>query len=259
MDEAVGGLVAAVVGEDRGQHRDAEHAAELADRVVGARCLTFFLGLDRGEDDVGDGREVHRHPDAGEREGNDDARVGQRRRQDGSDPGEAGCLECEAGGHDRAAADPVGEQPGDRGDQDRHRRPGQDAKARLKRRGALHGLEVLGEQEDRAEHPDEHEQRGDVGRGEGAVAEEAHRQHRRRCAELPEDEQCEDGRAGEQSGDDLDRRPAGVVAANETPHDRQQAGGREGEAGQVEPAVRAVRLLELAAARAGSARARTER
>ena len=130
VDEAVGGLVAAVVGEDRGQHRDAEDAAELADRVVGARCLTLFVGLDRGEDDVGDGREVHRHPDAGEGEGNDDARVGQRRREDGSDPGEAGRLEGEAGGHDRAAADPVGEQSGDRGDQDRHRRPGQDPKAR---------------------------------------------------------------------------------------------------------------------------------
>ena len=35
------------------------------------------------------------------------------------------------------------------------------------RRVALHGLEELREQEDRAEHPEEHQQRGDVGRREG--------------------------------------------------------------------------------------------
>ena len=55
-----------------------------------------------------------------------------------------------------------------------------------KRRVALHGLEELRQQEDRAEHPEEHEQRGDVRLRERAVPEEAHRQHRRRGPQLPE-------------------------------------------------------------------------
>src|SRR6184192_3044457 len=40
-------LVAAVVGEDRGQYGNTEDAAELSDRVVGAGCLALFFGLDR--------------------------------------------------------------------------------------------------------------------------------------------------------------------------------------------------------------------
>ena len=55
-----------------------------------------------------------------------------------------------------------------------------------KRRVALHRLEELREQEDRAEHPEEHEQRRDVRERERAVAEEAHRQHRRLGAQLPQ-------------------------------------------------------------------------
>ena len=86
------------------------------------------------------------------------------------------------------AADPVGERAGDRRDDHRHRRPRQDPQPRLERRVALHGLEELGEQEDRAEHPERHEQRRGVRERERAVAEEAHRQHRRRRAQLPGDE-----------------------------------------------------------------------
>ena len=45
-DEAVRAAVAAVVGEDRGQHRHPEHAPELADRVVRTRRLALLEGGD---------------------------------------------------------------------------------------------------------------------------------------------------------------------------------------------------------------------
>ena len=48
-------------------------------------------------------------------------------------------------------------------------RPRQDPQAGVERRVALHGLEELREQEDRAEHPEEHEQRGDVRERERAA------------------------------------------------------------------------------------------
>ena len=77
-------------------------------------------------------------------------------------------LEEETGGDDRAAADPVGQDAGDRGDEHRHAGPGQHAQAGLGGRVAEHALHVLAEQEDRAEHPEEHQQAGRVDPGEGA-------------------------------------------------------------------------------------------
>ena len=138
--------------------------------------------------------------------------------------------------------------------QGRIRRPG------LERRGALHGLEVLGEQEDRAEHPEEHEQRGDVGRGEGAVAEEAHRQHRRcrRAAPRGRTARGRPRRRASAETTSTDVQPASLPRTRPQTT-AEQAGGREGEAGQVEPAVRAVCLLQLPSARAGSARGRRGR
>ena len=70
---------------------------------------------------------------------------------------------AQADRHDPPAADSIGERAGDRGDEDRHRRPRQDAQTSLERRVALNDLEELRQQEDRAEHPEEHQQRGAVG------------------------------------------------------------------------------------------------
>src|SRR5207244_162234 len=44
--ERLGRAVATVVREDRGQDRDAEDAAELADRVIGSRRLTLLVPPD---------------------------------------------------------------------------------------------------------------------------------------------------------------------------------------------------------------------
>ena len=59
--------VGAVGGEHRGQHGDAERAADLADRVGRARGLAGLLRADRAEHGVGRRREHQRHAGAGER------------------------------------------------------------------------------------------------------------------------------------------------------------------------------------------------
>ena len=78
--------------------------------------------------------------------------------------------------------------PRDRRDDHRHPRPRERPQAGLQRRVALRGLKELGQQEDRAEHPEVHREREPVGGRERPRAEEAHRQHRRRRAQLPRHE-----------------------------------------------------------------------
>ena len=89
-------------------------------------------------------------------------RVRRRRRRDGRDPAERDRLQRQPDAEDPLGADPVGHRTGERGDEHRRERPRQDPQARAERRVALHGLEELRQQEDRAEHPEEHEQRGEV-------------------------------------------------------------------------------------------------
>ena len=144
----------------------------------------------------------------------------------------------------RDARDAVGERARDRGDDHRHRRPREDAQPGAERRVALHGLEELGEQEDRAEHPEAHQHRPDVRERERAVAEEAHRQHRVLGAQLPRDERRDEGEADDERSDDLGRGPADRVAADERPDDPEEARADEPDAGQVDAAERALRLVE---------------
>ena len=88
------------------------------------------------------------------------------RGDDHGEPAERDGLEGHPGRQDRAPADAIGEDPGDRGDDDRHPRPRQRPQTGLERAVALDDLEELGEQEDRAEHPEVHEQRHEVRGGE---------------------------------------------------------------------------------------------
>ena len=155
-----------------------------------------------------------------------------------------GRLQREAGGHQALTADPVGERTGDRRDEDRHRRPREDPQPGLQRRVALHRLEELREEEDRSEHPEEHEERRDVRERERAVAEERKRKHRRRRARLPPDERSDEEDTGDDRRHDAEARPAVLVAAHETPHDPEQAGADEREPTKVERGVGAVRLVE---------------
>ena len=242
VDERLVGRVAAVAGEDRGQHGDAEDAAELADRVVGAGGLALLLAPDRREDEVRHRREEQRHADAGEHERHDQGDVGRRRRRDERDPAERDRLQRQPDAEDPLRAHPVGHRAGERGDEHRRERPRQDPQARAERRVALHGLEELRQQEDRAEHPEEHEQRGEVRERERRVAEERHRQHRMRSAQLPGDERADESEPEPEGGEDLGARPAQLVAADQAPDDPEHAGADEADAGQVELAGRPVAL-----------------
>ena len=64
------------------------------------------------------------------------------------------------------------------------------------------------------------------------VAEEAHRQHRRRGAQLPATNAGDRASAGDERADDLRARPPERVAADEAPDDAEQPGAREREPGR---------------------------
>ena len=76
VHECLSAGIAAHVGEHRRQHGDAEHAAQLADGVVGTRRLALLLAAHRGQHDVRGRREEQRHPDARHDEGCDQLEYG---------------------------------------------------------------------------------------------------------------------------------------------------------------------------------------
>ena len=106
-------------------------------------------------------------------------------------------------------------------------RPRQDPQPGAERRVALHGLEELREQEDRAEHPEEHEQRGDVrereraacGRSASAASAPASRSSQATNAATSSE-------ADGERADDLGARPALAVAADHEAPDDPEAGRR---------------------------------
>ena len=107
---ACGRLEPARAAEHRRQHRHAEHAAELADRVGRARRLAGLLRADRAEHRVGGGREDERHAGAAHHERGHEQAVGDVRRGDHPDPARARRLQGQPGRHQRTRADPVGER-----------------------------------------------------------------------------------------------------------------------------------------------------
>jgi len=246
VDERLRRLEAAGSGEDGRQHGHAEDAAELADRVVGAGRLAGLLHAHGAEHRVRGGCEHQRHPGAADDERGHEHAVGDVGLGDGGEPHDRGRLEEEARGHQRARADAVGQQPGDRRHDHRHAGPGQRPQPGLERRIALDGLEELGQQEDRAEDAERHRERDAVRGRELARAEEAQRQHRRLRAQLPGDERGQQHSARGDRRDDLGRAPAHRVAAHDAVDDAEQAGRGERQAGQVQRAGRAVALAQAA-------------
>ena len=158
IDERLAGSIAAVAGEHGGQNGHAEYTAKLTDRVVGSRSLPFLVGPNGGKHDIGNRGEEQRHPDARDQERPDELNVRDGRRRYGGDPCESDRLQRQPGSHQALATDAVGRRACEWRDENRHRRPWKDPQARLKRREALDGLEELSDEEDRAEHPEEHEQ-----------------------------------------------------------------------------------------------------
>ncbi len=238
-------LVPSAAREDRGEHGDSEHASDLPNRVVCTGRLALLLGPNRREDDVRHRREEERHADTGEYEGSHERDVADRRRGDVGDPAQSDRLQREPQRHQRTSADPVGQRTRDRCHEHRHDRPGEDTEPGLERRVPLRGLEELRQQEDRAEHPEVHEQGRSVGRGERPVAEEPHGQHRLRRAELPGDERCEQCCSRHEGADDRRARPAVPVAVDDPPDQPEHAAAREREAREVECLVGPGRLTKL--------------
>lgn len=117
----------------------------------------------------------HRDPDAGDDEREDVTGVAGRAAGQGDDPGETGPLEKEAGNHERACADLVGECTGYGGDQERRGRPGKKTQAGPQWGVAQSELEELtGRREDRRAH----EELGRPGGGEAGVAGQPEGDHR---------------------------------------------------------------------------------
>ena len=84
--------------------------------------------------------------------------VGPCRVGDERDPGEAGGLQREPGDQERPLAEAVDERARDRRDEEQRRRPRQQPQAGAERVVAEHGLQELGEEEDRAEQRREHQE-----------------------------------------------------------------------------------------------------
>ena len=163
-------------------------------------------------------------------------------------------LQREPGAEDQLRWNAVGHRTGDRRDEHRGDRPRQDAQPGLERRVALHRLEELGQQEDRAEHPEEHEQRGGVAERERRRAEEAHREHRRLERRSQSTNATVERSAEPERGEDLRARPAFAVPPHRGPRRSRTALRCEPDAGQVEPAGRAVVSLSRVSASGTSTR-----
>ena len=198
-------------------------------------------------------------PDTADDQGGQLSGVRRVGRDHGGEPAEPDGLQEQTRGDDRAAADPVGQIAGDGRDEHRHPGPGQHPQPRLGGRVAEHALHVLAEQEDRAEHPEEHQQAGRVDPGEGPVAEEPHRQHRVLGADAVEHEAGEQSGTGEQPQQDDPVGPADDGRPDQPVHDPEEAAAGQQGAADVERGAGAERLRRGAAGRAAAGRGPAER
>jgi hypothetical protein len=181
-------------GEHTADDGDADGATDLKERAVGGGTDAGMPPGQRAHDGSG-----HRGDgQAGAHAEHDHARHGARvcggDRRGGDLPQACGDDE-EAGGHDELGADPAIEQRGERRDDGDGPRRRNDAHARGQRTEAEVELEVLGQNEERAEQPEHDEtQRQDRGR-EAPVTEELEPQHRVRGDPLPDGEEGENAQS----------------------------------------------------------------
>ncbi len=109
---------------------------------------------------------------------------------------------------------------------------------------AEHGLQELGEEEDRAEERRGHQEAGGVAGRERAPLEQRGRQHRRARAPLVDDEGDQRQHARGDASDGLGAAPAGGVAAHEPPHDPERGERDQHQPREVERAVAPARLRD---------------
>ena len=157
-------------GEDRAEHGDTQHGAELTQCVgaAGGDALELLGSVAEGE--PRDGREEETQAGAGDEEGRYEVGIGDGRGDLGGEPADADRLQRDADGDDPPAAEAVGKQAGDGSGDGGSGGPGQAVDAGAERRVAHDRLQELGDQEDDAEHAHVGEQHGGAGGGEPAAA-----------------------------------------------------------------------------------------
>ncbi len=218
---------------DRAQHGDAERTAQLPGGVVHGRADAGLAQRDR------------RHDQRGERRHGDGHAQGQRDDGGVDRPDRAVDLhlredrQAEGGGAEAERHDPVGTEAGDqlrhlRGDRHDHRGHRQLEQTGLERRVAEHQLEVLGDQEEGAEHGEEGQRHPGRGHAEPPVAEQAQVEHRVAGPQLPGREQPEGEEGQAEGGERRGRRPPLVGALDDGVHEGAQADDRQAGADQVE-------------------------
>ena len=149
--------------------------------------------------------------------------------------------------------EPVDDRPARAGaGDDAGRQVGHDEEGQRERHGADAGgeravveqdLEVLGDEEDRAEQAEVDGGDGGAGAGEARVAEHVHVQQRRGRAQLVDDEQTEDRGAARQRGQRDAVDPAVAPAADDAVDERAQADHRQHRPERVEPPVLGIARL----------------
>ena len=154
--------------------------------------------------------------------------------------------EREAAAEEPADADALGELAGDRRDEEREQRHGQEAQAGLERRVAEDVLDVERQVQEHREHRRRQHEGGDRGAVERRLAEQREVEHRVLAAALDDHEGDEQDQRGGEAGDDQRAVPALRVAADEPEDQREEGAGERDQAGPVDPpAARRVRLLHL--------------
>ena len=108
----------------------------------------------------------------------------------------------------------------------------------------LDGLEELGEEEDRPEHPEAHQHGDAVHDGEAPPAEQPERQHRVRRSPLDRAEGAEHDDPEGEARQHLDTRPADRPTPDQPEDDPEQSHARRRDAGHVERPLVAVGLRE---------------
>ena len=214
-------LAAAHRGDDRPERSDAEGAADHARHGEDPRC---HAGL-RPVDGVHRGRAHRRHHEADteplQDEGDDEKAIAGVRRDAGHPEHRCGHTD-QAGRHQRARADAVGQTAGDRTRDHHAQRRGQEAQPRLQRGEVKDVLHVQRQREEGGEHHEGHDERDDVGAEVGARAEEAELHHRRAPARLDHHERGQRQQCNREQRDHPGGAPAPRVALHEREHERRK-------------------------------------
>jgi hypothetical protein len=132
----------AVHGEDRAEHRDAQHDGELTHGRRHPRGRAVLVRRDRAEDGMSDRGEEQPGRRTHEDQRRDERAVGGSRCGPGGEPGRSGRDQRHAEDHRRSRPEPIGQRAAHRCEQDRHGGHRQQAQAGVGRCSAEPGAVV---------------------------------------------------------------------------------------------------------------------